>query len=69
MRAIEHALIEALAVLGHISILAELLADREPNDTTQALAYSIHALANKSADELMDAIDAPSTTQVEGGAA
>lgn len=54
----DQALSESLAAVGRIATLAELLAEQDHDDITQALAYSIHALAKKSAGELMDALDA-----------
>lgn len=65
----DHALVESLAAMGRIATLADLLADQDHDDITQALAYSIHALAKKAAGELMDALDAPVSDQVEGVAA
>ncbi len=54
----DQALNESLAAMGRIATLADLLADQDHDDITQALAHSIHALAKKAAGELMDALDA-----------
>lgn len=72
MRIKDQALTESLAAMGRIATLADLLADQDHDDITQALAHSIHALAKKSAGELMDAldaIDASITAKVKGVAA
>ena len=65
----DQAITEALAAMGRIATLSDLLADQVHDDIAQALAFSIHGMAKKAAGELMGALDAPSAAQVEGGAA